>query len=250
MTRQLPLLITRPAGKADNLLASLDELDFPYLYQPLITTSQVAIKQQDLPHLRQAQLLVFVSVSAVICLQPQVQAEEITAPLYAVGKTTAAVLERWLNRTITVPEDQRSEGLLALPAMQDVKDKQVVIVRGNGGRELIKQQLLARGAIVRYVQSYKRIPLPLDGTALGQQWQQAGIRCIVVTSDEILQLLFSLLPAQYHDWLCQCYWVLVSPRMQQSAQQLGIPATHITLAANANDLALLEAIKQVKRDYQ
>lgn len=250
MSLPLPILITRPAGKADNLLASLDELSQPYLYQPLITTSQVAIKPQDVQHLQRAELVIFVSVSAVVSLQAQVQAAEITAPLFAVGKTTAAVLQRWLKRDVAVPEDQRSEGLLAMPALQDVKDKLVVIVRGNGGRELIKQQLITRGAVVRYVQSYKRIPLALDGAALAQQWQHAGIRCIVATSDEILQLLFSILPVQQHAWLQQCRWVLVSPRMQQSAQALGIPAQHITLAVNANDLALLEAIQQVKREYQ
>ena len=39
-----PVLITRPAGKADQLLASLDELTIPYLYQPLITTQLVPLK--------------------------------------------------------------------------------------------------------------------------------------------------------------------------------------------------------------
>lgn len=246
----IPFLITRPAGKADNLLASLDEADIAYLYQPLITTAQVNLKAQDLQQLQQADAVIFVSVSAVNCLQQQIEATALQAPLLAVGQTTATALQRWLNREVAVPDEQRSEGLLQLPQLQQVAGKQLVVVRGNAGRELIKQSLTARGATVRYVQSYKRLPLPLDGTLLCQQWQLAGIRCIVATSNEILQQLFNLVPLQHQHWLQQCDWIVVSPRMQESAVELGIAAQRITVADNANDSALLAAISQLKREYQ
>ena len=248
-TSAIPFLITRPAGKADNLLASLDHDGIAYLYQPLITTAQVSLKTQDIQLLQQADAIIFVSVSAVSCLQSQVEASLLTAPLFAVGQTTAMVLQRWLTREVIVPEDQRSEGLLQLPQLQQVTGKTVAVVRGNAGRELIKQGLVARGATVRYVQSYKRLPLPLDGALLCQQWQLAGIRCIVATSNEILQQLFSLVPAANQYWLQQCDWILVSPRMQDSALALGIAPENITLAVNANDSALLAAISQLKREY-
>ncbi|HEY9042024.1 MAG TPA: uroporphyrinogen-III synthase [Rheinheimera sp.] len=246
----IPFLITRPAGKADNLLASLDSDGIAYLYQPLITTAQVSLKTQDLQLLQQADAIIFVSVSAVSCLQNQVDAALLTAPLFAVGQTTAMALQRWLAREVIVPEDQRSEGLLQLPQLQQVAGKTLAVVRGNAGRELIKQGLVSRGATVRYIQSYKRLPLPLDGALLCQQWQLAGIRCIVATSNEILQQLFSLVPAVNQHWLQQCDWILVSPRMQDSAVALGIAPERITLAVNANDSALLAAISQLKREYQ
>jgi uroporphyrinogen-III synthase len=44
-----PVLITRPAGKADNLLAGLDELGIAYTYQPLITTQLMPLRGRDLP---------------------------------------------------------------------------------------------------------------------------------------------------------------------------------------------------------
>lgn len=249
-TSAIPFLITRPAGKADNLLASLDDDGIAYLYQPLITTAQVGLKTQDIQLLQQADAIIFVSVSAVSCLQSQVEAALLTAPLFAVGQTTAMALQRWLAREVIVPEDQRSEGLLQLPQLQQVAGKTVAVVRGNAGREMIKQGLVSRGAAVRYIQSYKRLPLPLDGALLCQQWQLAGIRCIVATSNEILQQLFSLVPAANQYWLQQCDWILVSPRMQDSALALGIAPENITLAVNANDSALLAAISQLKREYQ
>lgn len=247
---QIPFLITRPAGKADNLLASLDTSGIAYLYQPLITTAQVSITAQDQQLLQQADAVVFVSISAVSCLQNQFDGTQLSAPLFAVGETTALALTRWLGRDVSVPEDQRSEGMLQLAQLQQMVGKQVVVVRGNGGRELTKQTLTARGATVRYVQSYKRVPLLLDGILLCQQWQLAGIRCIVATSNEILQQLFNIVPSEHQHWLQQCDWILVSPRMQESAIALGINAERITLADNANDSALLAAISQLQREYQ
>ncbi|KKO43899.1 uroporphyrinogen-III synthase [Arsukibacterium ikkense] len=243
-----PFLITRPAGKADNLLASLDEQGIAYSYQPLITTQQVALKARDISLLQQAELIIFVSVSAVNALQQQLSPEQLTGHLLAVGSTTSALLQRWSGREVIVPQDQRSEGLLALPQLQQVAGKQVVVVRGNSGRELIKQQLLARGASVKYVQSYNRLPLPLDGGQLWQLWQQQLVRCIVVTSNEILQQLFALMPAAGQAWLLQRHWLLVSPRMQEQALALGIRAEQISLADNANDQALLQQIIRLKKD--
>ncbi|MDX3772624.1 uroporphyrinogen-III synthase [Chromatiaceae bacterium AAb-1] len=245
-----PILITRPAGKADNLLASMDEAGISYLYQPLITTQQVALKAKDIQALEQAELVIFVSVSAVVSLQQQLAVPVFNCPVCAVGDTTASVLRRWLTCDIMVPEDQRSEGILALPQLQQMQHRQVVIVRGNSGRELMKQTFQARGATVKYVQSYRRVPLPLDGAILCRQWQQQQISCIVVTSNEILQLIFSLLPPEQHRWLQQRYWIMVSPRMRDSAVELGIAASQIILAANANDLSLLEAVSRFKREYQ
>ncbi|HCU64229.1 MAG TPA: uroporphyrinogen-III synthase [Rheinheimera sp.] len=244
-----PVLITRPAGKADNLLAGLDELGIGYTYQPLITTQLMPLRARDIQHLQQAELVIFVSVSAVTCLEQQFDLKSLTQPLLAVGATTASVLERSCGHTVTAPLDQRSEGVLALPQLQNVAGRDIVIVRGNGGRELIKQGLLARGAKVTYVQSYKRVPLPLDGQRLSDQWRQQQIQCIVVTSNEILSLLLQSLPETARPWLAQRQWIMVSQRMAETAVASGIPMTNIFLAASANDQALLEAICQLRRKF-
>ncbi|MCC5452278.1 uroporphyrinogen-III synthase [Rheinheimera sp. UJ51] len=241
-------LITRPAGKADHLLESLDSYGIPYLYQPVITTQMVQLKPKDIRWLEQADSLIFVSISAVNTLEQQVTVKQLPGRLFAVGATTGAALQRWTGRQVIIPEDQRSEGLLALPELNSVAEQQVVVVRGNGGRELIKQTLVQRGATVRYVQSYSRLPLPLDGAQLKQQWQQQGVQCIVATSNEILQRIFGLVPTEQHAWLAQQHWILVSPRARDSALALGIPLQHIHLASSANDDALLEAVTQFKRN--
>lgn len=252
MSLQTPpfsVLITRPAGRADSLLAGLDQQEIPYIYQPLITTQQVKVKAKDQQQLRDADILIFVSVSAVTCLENQLDLSTLTQPMLAVGLTTASALERACHRSVIAPIDQRSEGLLALTELADVAGKKIVIVRGNAGRELIKTGLLARAAKVSYVQSYRRVPLPLDGQRLADLWHQQQIQCIVVTSNEILSLLFQSLPESCHPWLRQKQWVLISSRMLETALGFGIPASQIHQAASANDAALLESISQLRRKF-
>jgi uroporphyrinogen-III synthase len=207
------------------------------------------VKPREQQLLRDAELVIFVSIAAVTCLETQCDLTQLQAPLFAVGRTTAAALQRATTKPVTAPDDQRSEGLLALPELQDVAGKHIVIVRGNAGREMIKQGLLARGAKVSYVQSYKRVPLPLDGQRLSDQWRQQQIQCIVVTSNEILSLLFQSLPDSAHDWLRQRCWVLISPRMQETAISFGIVPAQIMLADSAHDQALLDAICQLRRKF-
>lgn len=249
MTQEATVLITRPAGKADTLLMSLDESGISYLYQPLLTTQQVQLKPKDIQLLQQADILIFVSSSSVNALQNQIPPEQIPQPLFAIGKATASRLREWLQRDVVVPDDQRSEGLLKLPQLQDIAGKLVVIIRGNGGRELINTTLQARGATVRYVQSYHRIALPLDGEMMCRQWQQQPVRCIVATSNETLEMLFRLIPQEQHVWLKDCCWILVSPRAQETASHFGIEKQRIILASNANDAALLAAVSRFKKEY-
>lgn len=241
-------LITRPAGKADQLLASLDEMGLDYVYQPLIATQMVALKAKEQQWLLEADQLIFVSVSAVTSLQQQLEASQLKAPLLAVGETTASALKQWTGREVRFPLDQRSEGVLAMSCMQQVENQHIVIVRGQNGRELMKQSLQKRGAKVRYVQSYRRVPIALDGASLLAHWKDS-VSCILVTSDEIMQQLFTLVPVSAHGWLRQRHWIVVSPRMHDSALAMGIPVANIILADNANDSALMAAICHYKRDY-
>jgi uroporphyrinogen-III synthase len=50
-----------------------------------------------------------------------------------------------------------SEGLLEMPELQDINDKKVVIFRGSAGREMLRQELIERGANVEYCDVYRRV---------------------------------------------------------------------------------------------
>jgi uroporphyrinogen-III synthase len=107
-------------------------------------------------------------------------------PTLAVGATTAA---SWQESGVQpqVPQDARSEGLLALPALNAVRGKRILILRGDGGREFLAEQLRGRGALVDYCECYLASLVPLDGAALCTQWRTAGVDSVIIDSGEILR---------------------------------------------------------------
>lgn len=76
------------------------------------------------------------------------------------------------------PSVSDSEALLELPefAAQAVAGKKVLILRGNGGRELLAETLRQRGAQVCAVTCYHRSPPALDGEPNVVAAQQATRR--------------------------------------------------------------------------
>lgn len=68
---------------------------------------------------------------------------------FAIGRTTALALHTVSGQKILYPQDREiSEVLLQLPELQNIAGKRALILRGNGGRELIGDTLTARGAEV------------------------------------------------------------------------------------------------------
>lgn len=103
----------------------------------------------------------------------------------AVGQGSArALAERGFKNIIVPTEQSDSEALLAMPEMQDVKGKHLVIFRGEGGRELLAQTLSQRGAHVEYAACYRRAKPDADIGPLLQH--QQNLSAIVITSRESL----------------------------------------------------------------
>ena len=91
-----------------------------------------------------------------------------------------------------------SQHLLAEPELQDVAGKQVRIVRGSQGRELLAEKLTARGAEVNYLSVYER-RLPEPGpdmlAEIEIRWRRGDINVVTAMSVQSLVNLLALLPA-------------------------------------------------------
>lgn len=74
---------------------------------------------------------------------------------WAVGASTAVAL-REAGLPARSPELESSEGLLARPELQAMAGQKVLILCGEGGRELIADGLRARGAQVDRAEVYRR----------------------------------------------------------------------------------------------
>ena len=156
------ILVTRPAHQAEGLCALIEAaggraLRFPVL--EIRPAADVAAVQAGLGRLAESDLAVFVSANAVNCtldtLAPRPWPADVR--IAAVGAATARALEdRGLHVTHCPETGFTSEALLALPALRDMSGRRVLILRGDGGREQLRETLTARGAQVDYLEVYQR----------------------------------------------------------------------------------------------
>lgn len=241
-------LVVRPAAQANQLVQMLHQLGHAPLCCPLLETRPGC----DLPHLgdmlQEADLVIAVSMHAVHFAHYFLLQTGQTWPhidYFAVGQASADAFAE-VGIQALCPADPRSEGLLALPALQGVSGRRVLILRGNDGRDLIARTLASRGALVHYCATYERHYPDLDGDALTRHWQAAGLDSLLITSGELLQRLLALVPGPQHPWLYDRLLVVPSPRVAEMAEGAGF--TRIVIAQGASNQALVAALELRKME--
>ncbi|ELM3720687.1 uroporphyrinogen-III synthase [Aeromonas hydrophila] len=241
-------LVVRPAAQAAELATLLRQHGHAPLCCPLLETV-AGSELHRLPELLpQADIVIAVSMHAVHFTHHFLLQTGQTWPnidYFAVGQASADAFAEVGIQAFS-PDDPRSEGLLALPSLQQVNGKQVLILRGNGGRDLIARTLASRGALVHYCAAYERHYPALDGDTLTRHWQAAGLDSLLVTSGELLQRLLELVPDQQLPWLRDRLLVVPSPRVAEMATTAGF--THITIAQGASNQALTAALELRKME--
>ncbi|KFK93657.1 MULTISPECIES: uroporphyrinogen-III synthase [unclassified Serratia (in: enterobacteria)] len=246
----MTILVTRPSPAGEQLVGRLRKLGQVAYHAPLIDFApgaDLAQLPQALAQLNDGDLVFALSQHAVNYANSVINRAGLQWPThllyYAIGRTTALAMHRISSLPVEYPREREiSETLLLLPALQKLAGKQVMIMRGNGGRELLGSTLSERGAVVRYYECYQRSPIHYDGTEQSAHWQRAGVDTLVVTSGEMLQQLYNLVPDYYRSsWLLRCRLIVVSERLANLAQELGWSS--IRVADNADNDALIRALQ-------
>ncbi len=167
---------------------------------------------------------------------------------YAVGPATASDWQLPQVTPIHLPEQHSSEGLLALPSLQAsaVAGRRILLLRGNGGRELLPETLVERGARLEILEAYRRVYPPLDGAVLVSQWQQLRVNSVIISSGELLQRLCELAPLNQHHWLFSLRVIVTSSRIARLARDAGFK--ELQIASDASAKALADVIGQSTKD--
>jgi len=141
----------------------------------------------------------------------------------AMGHGTAKRLQKYGCKHVLCPKGHsNSEAVLAMPELQEVSNKHVVIIRAKEGRELIFNTLRQRGAKTAYLEVYQRL-LPNKSTApLLKRWQQHPFDIVVTTSQEGLKNLCLQLGKTTKQRLGQCRVSAMNKNMLLSLQDLGV----------------------------
>lgn len=196
----LGVVITRPREPAEALAAALARegartFVFPALaIEDIAATPELEGALRDLPR---AALAIFVSAHAVekgmaAVLRRGPWPAGVRAA--AVGEATAQALHNaGLAKVISPKQRHDSEALLEMPELQAVRGAKVVIFRGEGGRERLKEGLEQRGASVSYAQCYRRVCPAADPAALLQAWDRGEVHFVSALSAETLVNFVELL---------------------------------------------------------
>jgi uroporphyrinogen-III synthase len=134
-----------------------------------------------------------------------------------------------------------------MPDMQTVAGLRIIIFRGEGGRDLLKDTLQQRGARVDYAEVYRRVRPVAEPAALVRDWARGAIDAAVVTSNESLENLMALLGADGQRYLLATPLIVVSRRTQDLARKLGFRQSP-RLAEAASDEAIVQALLQLASD--
>jgi uroporphyrinogen-III synthase len=243
------ILVTRPAGQSKHLCGLLETAGHEAISLPTIEILPPAdgYRVEALTDtLEEYDLAIFVSVNAV-----RMGVESIlnqrdwpeNARIATVGASSAeALLPYGLSVDLMPAHQYNSESLLALDELQDMSGQYVIIFRGNGGREVLRDTLLARGADVDYVEVYQRSCPAVDAQLMQSLLQPGALDCITITSNEALQNLYTMAGPEGQPLLVMIPLVVISPRQVTLAQQLGFVREPV-IAANASDEAIAAAIQ-------
>lgn len=246
----MSILVTRPTPAAEELVSRLRTAGRVAWAMPLIEFTP-GTGLDDLPgqltSLQSGDLVFLLSQHAIHYAHPALARAGVLWPAslhyYAIGRTTALALHTVSGHDVVWPhERETSEILIQLPALQQVAGKRALILRGNGGRELLAETLQQRGADVQFVECYQRCAKIYQGAIEGRRWRDRQVDTLVVTSGEMLQQLYSLFPEiDREEWLLHCRLIVVSERLATRAAELGW--RDIRVAEGADNDALLRALQ-------
>lgn len=245
----MTILVTRPSPEGQQLVERLRLTGRQAWHLPLIDFlpgRQLSECCSFLSTLTSGDLVISVSARVLNYIGPFLQAANknwpATVHYLAIGKSSALALHHYCQQFVEFPEISLSEHLLDLPLLDNITGKNCVILRGNNGREHLGETLHSRGANVTYFECYQRVALNYHGAEQAFRWRQKGISTIIVTSGEMLNLLYELIPAlDRNEWLLHCRLVVVSKRLATLATEFGW--RDIIVADGADNDALLRALR-------
>jgi uroporphyrinogen-III synthase len=244
------IAITRPAGQAAGLARAIEAAGGRALLFPVIEIAPVEDETglaAVCAGLDRFHLAFFVSPNAVeLALAYLLPRRSWPAHLAVatVGKGSEAALARaGFDRVIAPTAGFDSEAVLALPEFQAavVADREVVIFRGDGGRDLLGDTLKERGARVHYVACYRRRIPATDAAPLLDAALCGDLDALVLTSSEGVANLRAMVGPV--DWpiLTAVPAVVPHPRIAEAARRAGFATVLESGPGDVGVLAALEA---------
>jgi len=241
------IVVTRPAGQAETLANLIRAAGGAPIVFPVIEIRDVAdVKPLAalIDRLDEFDFAVFISANAVAKAMNLVQSRRAwpnRVRVATIGKGSEKALKRFGFADIVAPTGRfDSEALLELAPLAKVAGKRIVIFRGDGGRELLGDTLVARGANVEYAECYRRMRPDADVAPLLKLWARGELDAVTVTSSEGLHNLYDMVGKLGQQWLRRTPTFAPHARIAANARALGLERV---VETGPGDEGLIEGLK-------
>lgn len=241
------IVITRPVHQGETLKARLEGKGASVLHFPtleILPVPRSAELEKCFAGLGGYHYTIFTSPNAVDYAADYLDFGMLPPKLKvaAIGPGTARALLAHGRKPDMLPRDgANSEALLRLKALNAVAGKRVLIVRGQGGRELLAETLEERGADVNYAEVYRRAVPRGEHAELGRWFRDGRVDVIVVTSRESLVNLDHMLSPGLTPYLRSAQLLVSSARVLKVASAMGMRRRPV-VASDASERALTLAL--------
>ena len=223
------VLLTRPLSQVGNLQSLLEDSDLDYVLFPTFEINKIDTVVPSQTY----DIIIFISVNAVIYAE-EYFSQLFVEPLkiFAVGPTTAKKLTDKGVKVDTYPlENASSQELLSMPECGKLSDKKVLIVRGKGGSETLKNSLKVMNQ-VDYFEVYRRVACTVSRLHVESIERFMQIPDGIVTANSV-ESLFNIVKLvkkirSYHkEQLKSRTLVVLSERIKIQAQSIGFNNVHV-----------------------
>ncbi|MFT6269461.1 MAG: uroporphyrinogen-III synthase [Alphaproteobacteria bacterium] len=241
----MTFLIARPTDKAEKTAAFFRQSGLQAQALPIIDI-ELATRNSLIEQLNNTtpNYLIVTSTYAALWLISIITAQKLIldfshTTFVCVGKASAALVQAISHKyNVVVASPENSEGLLQSDCLQTVNNANIVVLKGEGGRDLIASTLVQQNANVSALNVYKRVTNIQAIRAF--TFEPSQIKCIIATSIEITELLLANMD---HSGLASCFWIVASERIKDYAYKNGIQ--HISVSQGAGNQALLACANQL-----
>lgn len=248
------VLVTRPAAQADEWVQALRESGLEAEALPLIgiaAADDAAPLHAAWRDLAGQRLVVFVSPNAVeqfCALRPQGAAWPPATLAGSPGPGTTRVLQRHGVPAACIVEPAAdapqfdSEALWTQLAAHDWRGAEVLVVRGESGRDWLADRLRAQGARIGFVTAYRRGPPQLDAAQrerLARVLLRPHEHAWLFSSSEAIDHLLALAPRAADP---AGVALATHPRIAERARAAGFGAVHACRPSREAVVACIQSI--------
>jgi uroporphyrinogen-III synthase len=160
--------------------------------------------------------------------------------LAAIGRGTATALAELGFADVVAPDAPGdTEALLELSELQDIAGQNLVLFRGEGGREKLARVLAERGARVEYAECYRRGRPEADVSELIERWRSGAIHAVCAASREALANLRDMLGGEHAGMLAETPVFVPHPRIANAARELGCTRA---IVVTGTEVSMVEAL--------